>query len=53
MGQSTPTTAFDMLPLQYRHIEPMHERVWFGKNNFRLNDIYENLDYFSSLSFDI
>ena len=25
---------FDMLPLQYRHIEHMHEGVWFGKNNF-------------------
>ena len=25
---------FDMLPLQYRDIEHMHEGVWFGKNNF-------------------
>ena len=25
---------FDMLPLQYRQIEHMHEGVWFGKNNF-------------------
>ena len=25
---------FDMLPKQYRHIEHMHEGVWFGKNNF-------------------
>ena len=25
---------FDILPLQYRHIEHMHEGVWFGKNNF-------------------
>ena len=25
---------FDMLPLQYRHIEHMHEGVWFGKYNF-------------------
>ena len=24
---------FDMLPLQYRRIEHMHEGVWFGKNN--------------------
>ena len=23
-----------MLPIQYRHIEHMHEGVWFGKNNF-------------------
>ena len=31
MGQSTPTTAFlehfDTLPIQYRHIEHMHEGV--------------------------
>ena len=31
MGRSTPTTVlmeqFDMLPLQYRHIEHMHEGV--------------------------
>ena len=25
---------FDMLPLQYRHIEHMHGGAWFGKNNF-------------------
>ena len=25
---------FDMLPLQYRHIEHMHEGVLLGKNNF-------------------
>ena len=25
---------FDMLPLQYRHIEHMHGGFWFGKNNF-------------------
>ena len=35
MGQSTPTTLlieqFDMLPIQYRHIEHTHEGVWFGK----------------------
>ena len=24
---------FDTLPLQCRHIEHMHEGVWFGKNN--------------------
>ena len=40
---------FDMLPLQYRNIEHMHEGVWFGKNN----DISENLDYVFGISFDI
>ena len=25
---------FDTVPLQCRHIEHMHEGVWFGKNNF-------------------
>ena len=25
---------FDTLPYQYRHIEHMHEGVWFRKNNF-------------------
>ena len=25
---------FDTLPIQYRHIEHMHEGVWFGKNIF-------------------
>ena len=25
---------FDTLPIQCRHIEHMHEGVWFGKNNF-------------------
>ena len=25
---------YDMLPIQYRHIEHMYEGVWFGKNNF-------------------
>ena len=33
MGQSTFTTAFDetidTLPIQCRHIEHMHEGVWF------------------------
>ena len=57
MGQSTPTTAFeeaiDMLPIQFRHIEHMHEGVWFKKIIFDKNDIYENLDYFSDISFDI
>ena len=25
---------FDTLPIQYRHIEHMHEEVWSRKNNF-------------------
>ena len=25
---------FDTLPIQYRHIEHMHEGDWFRKNNF-------------------
>ena len=25
---------FHTLPLQCRHIEHMHQGVWFGKNNF-------------------
>ena len=25
---------FDTLPTQCRHIEHMHEEVWFRKNNF-------------------
>ena len=25
---------FNMLPIQYRHIEHMHKGVWFGKYNF-------------------
>ena len=35
MGRSTPTTAFDgaidTLLIQCRHIEHMHEGVWFNK----------------------
>ena len=27
---------FDTLPIQCRHIEHMHEGVWFRKNNFCL-----------------
>ena len=41
-----------MLLIQYRQTEHMHEGVWFRKNNFCKNDIYENLDYFSDISFD-
>ena len=38
---------FDNLPIQYRHIEHMHEGVCLKKKiNFGQNDSYENLDYF-------
>ena len=41
---------FDTLPIQCRHIEHMHEGVWFRKNNFRQSDSSdENLDNFSQL----
>ena len=42
-----------MLPIQNEHIEHMHEGVWLGNIFFIQNDIYENLDYFSDISFDI
>ena len=38
---------FDTLPIQCRHIEHMHEGVWFRKNKFWQNDSCENLDNFS------
>ena len=38
---------FDIFPIQCRHIEHMHVGVWFRKNNFLQNDIFENLDNFS------
>ena len=38
---------FDTFPIQCRHIEYMHEGVWFRKNNFLQNDSSENLDNFS------
>ena len=38
---------FDTLPEQCRHIEHMHEGVYFRKNIFWQNDSYENLDNFS------
>ena len=38
---------FDTFPIQCRHIEHMHEGVWFTKNNFLKNDSCENLDNFS------
>ena len=28
------TEQFDSFPIQCRHIEHMHEGVWFRKNNF-------------------
>ena len=37
---------FDTFPIQCRHIEHMHEGVWFRKNNFYQNDSCENLDNF-------
>ena len=37
---------FDTLPIQCRHIEHMHEGVWFRENNFWQNDSNENLDNF-------
>ena len=40
---------FDMLPKQYRHIEHMHEEVWFGKIIFdRMTSMRT-----SNISFDI
>ena len=38
---------FDTFPIQCRHIEHMHEGVWFRKNIFWQNDSCENLDNFS------
>ena len=38
---------FDTFPIPCRHIEHMHEGVWFRKNNFRQNDSCENLREFS------
>ena len=38
---------FDTFPIQCRHIEHMHEGVWFRKNNFYQNDSCENIDNFS------
>ena len=32
---------FDTLLIQCRHIEHMHEGVWFGKNNFVCTDSTE------------
>ena len=38
---------FETLPIQFKHIEHMHEWVLFRKNNFWRNDSCENLDNFS------
>ena len=38
---------FNTFLIQCRHIEHMHEGVWFRKNNFWQNDSCENLDNFS------
>ena len=38
---------FDTFPIQCRHIEHMHEGVWFIKNYFWQNDSCENLENFS------
>ena len=38
---------FDTLYKQCRHIEHMHEELWFTKSYYWQNDSYENLDNFS------
>ena len=38
---------FKTLPIQFKHIEHMHEGVLFRKNNFWRNDSCENLENFS------
>ena len=38
---------FETLPIQFKHIEHMHEGVLFRKNNFWRNDSCENLVNFS------
>ena len=38
---------FETLPIQFKHIEHMHEGVLFRKNNFWRNDSCENLDNYS------
>ena len=40
---------FETLPIQFKHIDHMHEGVWFTKNNFWRNDSCENLDNFSHI----
>ena len=38
---------FETLPVQFKHMEHMHEGVLFRKDNFWRNDSCENLDNFS------
>ena len=40
---------FDTLPTQCRHIEHMHEGLWFPKTNYLQNGNYENVDIFSGM----
>ena len=50
VGQFLPQllmAQFDTFPKQYRHIEHMHEGVWFRKKKYLTNDSCENLDNFS------
>ena len=42
---------FDTLPIQYRHIEHMHEGVWLKKKSQK--DSYENLNIFPLYDFCI
>ena len=44
---------FEILPIQYRYIEHMHEGVLLRKDNFLQNDSCENLDNFSLIRFCI
>ena len=39
---------FNTLPTQCRHIEHMHEGVWFPKTNYLQNGNYENFDIFQA-----
>ena len=40
---------FDTLPTQYRHIEHMHEGVWFPKKYYWQSGSYENFEIFFRL----
>ena len=37
---------FDTFPIQWRHIEYLHEGVWLRKKSFWHNDSFENLENF-------
>ena len=39
---------FDTLPTQCRHIEHMHEGVWFPKKYYRQSGSYEYFDIFQA-----